>query len=112
MDENRNLSEKEVIEDIRRQFNSDKHTALHDLSNNLSFHLKKNHANTVSVLYEIIQNADDCRYSSDHPKITFKLDVPQNTLYYYNNEEGFTEDDIRALCLSKSTKLKSNNQIG
>ena len=55
---------------------------------------------------ELIQNADDNKYSIGvEPSLVFVVDNESVTAM--NNERGFSEQDIRALCdVGKSTKGK------
>lgn len=68
-------------------------------------HLSKELYNTdMHFILELIQNADDNHYQT-HPSLLFVLD--QTSLNIYNNELGFHEEHIRALCdIGKSTKGK------
>eukprot|EP00930_Biecheleria_cincta_P069091 TRINITY_DN56876_c0_g1_i1.p1 TRINITY_DN56876_c0_g1~~TRINITY_DN56876_c0_g1_i1.p1 ORF type:complete len:1766 (+),score=256.00 TRINITY_DN56876_c0_g1_i1:125-5422(+) len=81
-------------------------------------------------LRELLQNADDNRYSEDViPSVRFVLcggasvDTTAATVegrqhvdsYFFaaNNEIGLTEADVRAICdISRSSKIVSNNTIG
>lgn len=61
---------------------------------------------------ELIQNADDNDYSLGvAPRLTFKLSNEQ--LVLVNNEVGFAEKNVRALCdVGKSSKSKKTGYIG
>jgi hypothetical protein len=73
-------------------------------------------------IFELIQNAEDNEYSSKkEPSLTFKLfkNDPTNTpgsdgaLIVENNEEGFLEKNIDAICaVGKSTKKNHQGYIG
>ncbi|CAF0729244.1 unnamed protein product, partial [Didymodactylos carnosus] len=69
----------------------------------------------MHFVLELIQNADDNRYTNlelsvkngvyDVPSLVFV--VEQNSITLYNNEDGFREENIEALCdVGKSTKGK------
>ncbi|CAF1199024.1 unnamed protein product, partial [Rotaria magnacalcarata] len=58
----------------------------------------------MHFVLELIQNADDNQYHSK-PSLVFVID--SNSINVYNNEIGFQEDNIQALCdIGKSTKGK------
>lgn len=61
---------------------------------------------------ELIQNADDNNYAAGViPQLTFKLRPEQ--LVLVNNEKGFTERNVRALCsVGESSKAKKSGYIG
>jgi len=71
-------------------------------------------------IFELIQNAEDNDYMSDiRPRLRFELrqeelEEHQNTvLIVHNNERGFQEKHVRALCqVGRSTKNKSQGYIG
>ena len=58
----------------------------------------------MHFVLELIQNADDNQYV-DKPALVFIID--QSTIQVYNNELGFQEENIQALCdIGRSTKGK------
>eukprot|EP00741_Cyanophora_paradoxa_P009246 tig00001416_g8956.t1 len=61
---------------------------------------------------ELVQNADDNRYGEEVlPSLAFVLDGSRVDVY--NNETGFTERNVRALCdVGRSTKEKQTGYIG
>lgn len=73
---------------------------LHRLSSEL-------YSKDTHFVLELVQNADDNRYSDNMslPSITFFVNVEK--IEVFNNEVGFEERNIRALCdVGKSTKGK------
>jgi hypothetical protein len=59
----------------------------------------------MHFVLELIQNADDNQYNNTKPTLIFVIDL--NSINIYNNEIGFQEDNIQALCdIGKSTKGK------
>lgn len=68
------------------------------------------------IFYEILQNADDCLYSKAkatlrQPNISFSL-FPDTLVVDYN-EDGFTQQNVEALCdIRKSTKGGKQGYIG
>lgn len=61
---------------------------------------------------ELIQNADDNNYRDDIvPTLSFRLSP--NRLVVSNNEAGFSEDNVRALCrVGQSSKVAKGGYIG
>lgn len=60
---------------------------------------------------ELIQNADDNEY--DHPEPLLKFIIDEENILIQNNEKGFTEKHVRALCdVGQSTKSKKLGYIG
>ena len=56
-------------------------------------------------ILELLQNADDNRYSSDSP--TVKISLHKNRFELFNNEDGFTAENLFAITYSAaSTKLR------
>src|SRR6266404_9729514 len=68
---------------------------------------KQNH-----FVLELIQNADDNEYSPTvKPLLTFRIHPEK--IVVQNNETGFTEPNVRALCdIGKSSKSKALGYIG
>jgi len=117
------LNPKTIIEEIRKEYtgeglvsNSDWNTvvkrnnealsrALEQLSENL--YKKKFH-----FIMELVQNAEDNQYSRKvHPFISFTL--RNDRLIVRNNEMGFSEENVRAICdVNKTTKKKIDGYIG
>ncbi len=64
------------------------------------------YANETHFLLELIQNADDNRYS-DEVVPTVRVELTSGQFVFFNNETGFAEENVRALCgVGKSTKAK------
>ncbi|BAY63717.1 hypothetical protein NIES22_38050 [Calothrix brevissima NIES-22] len=90
-----------VIDNIRRSLNS----ALERLS--VDLYSKETH-----FVLELIQNADDNQYES-RVIPTLKLTIEQQKIIVQNNERGFSEDNVRAICnVGRSTKTKVEGYIG
>jgi len=114
--------EKELIEDIRQKLigeNLDMNKATKEalLVNNqmLNRALKQlaEHINAKEFhfIMELLQNAEDNDYSTKSPVIKFIL--KDDRLIVQNNEVGFYEQNIRAICdVGASTKKKSEGYIG
>lgn len=60
-------------------------------------------------IYELIQNAEDTKCTEDKHILEFFLE--KDGLVVFNNEEGFQEDEIKAICaFGESTKAKDKNK--
>jgi hypothetical protein len=73
----------------------------------------------VHFVLELVQNADDNKYppeclggdATEQPALRFAL--RRNRLHVCNNETGFTETDVRAVCdVGKSSKKNRSGYIG
>ena len=92
-------SESEMIKEGALNLQKQLNNALQLLSHDL--YSKKSH-----FVLELVQNADDNRYGSEvTPHLTFQM-APKR-LVVVNNEAGFTEDNIQAICsVGASSKAK------
>ena len=72
------------------------------------------YAEDIHFLLEIIQNCDDNRYVDGVvPTLKVTLDRDGNRLRFDNNEVGFNEANVRALCsIGQSTKALASGYIG
>jgi hypothetical protein len=67
-------------------------------------------------LYELIQHAEDNRYHDaearfEDPSLSFAL--YHDRIVIDSNEDGFTENDIKAICSTgESTKINAQGYIG
>ena len=121
-----NISQFSVIEDIRKrkgigsgirggENEEDLHRAIEHLSEDL-------YSKDVHFILELIQNAEDNPYSSEKdPQLVFQIlpEDPTKTpgtegaLLVINNEKGFVEENVRAICkVGASTKSKREGYIG
>ena len=75
----------------------------------------------VHFILELIQNAEDNKYSDNTPDLRFVIleDDPTNTpnsdgcLCVFNNEVGFEEKNVKSVCqIGDSTKSKNEGYIG
>lgn len=90
-----------VIDSFRRSLNS----ALERLS--VDLYSKETH-----FVLELIQNADDNQYKSGVIP-TLNLTIEPQKIIVQNNELGFSEDNVRAICdVGRSTKTKVEGYIG
>ncbi len=92
---------KGVIDSLKKSLNS----ALERLS--VDLYSKETH-----FVLELIQNADDNQYQ-DGASPTLTLTIEPQKIIVQNNEIGFTEDNVRAICnVGDSTKTKVQGYIG
>ncbi|MBS3030005.1 MAG: DUF3883 domain-containing protein [Dolichospermum sp. DET50] len=90
-----------VIDSIRKSLNS----ALERLS--IDLYSKETH-----FVLELIQNADDNQYQNEVIP-TLSLTIEAEKIIVQNNEIGFSEDNVRAICnVGRSTKTKVEGYIG
>ncbi len=116
------LEPRGVIEDIRKGLGigvdatGEAHRAISELQSNLHNALerlsKDLYSKETHFVLELLQNAEDNRYATDvTPLIRFVL--APNKIIVQNNEIGFTEANVRALCrVGHSTKSKIEGYIG
>lgn len=102
---------REVIDSIRKRFTGDP-ALLEDYNEALRYLSKDLYKNPDHFTLELIQNADDNEYRPDvTPTITFRLSSERISIR--NNEKGFSEANVRALCrVGRSTKVKDQGFIG
>ncbi|MBS0344167.1 MAG: hypothetical protein JSS56_26985, partial [Proteobacteria bacterium] len=83
-----------------------------DLSSALRLLSEDLYSTKTHFVLELIQNADDNSYGAGvAPQI--QISVASPTLKVWNNELGFTQDNVRALCsVGRSTKAKRAGFIG
>jgi len=116
---------KQIIEDIRKitfgigidttNWTEEQKRVLEDKKRDLENASKlaqEIHTKNPHFIFELTQNAEDNEYSKDvEPKIKFIID--SDCLIIQNNEMGFEEENVRALCkIGKSTKTKTMGYIG
>ncbi|KIX07808.1 uncharacterized protein Z518_02462 [Rhinocladiella mackenziei CBS 650.93] len=82
-----------------------------DLEASISILAEGLYEKSTHFLLELIQNADDCSYDIQTPKLLIRYWNGRLRIDY--NEVGFTRRDVEALCrVGRSTKSNSGNQIG
>ena len=68
---------------------------------------------TARVVYELIQNADDCSFADDGDVPQLHLESADDALVSYHNERGFQPRDLYAMCqVGESSKLAGSGKIG
>ena len=92
---------KRVIDSLNKSL----HNALERLSHDL-------YSEDIHFILELIQNADDNDYAeSVNPTLKFILD--DEKIITQNNEKGFEDENVKALCdVGESTKSKAKGYIG
>jgi hypothetical protein len=109
-------SPKEIIERIRsekfkigqniniEEIKKDLHNSVHKLAVDIN---KKD----IHFVFELIQNADDNEYDVETPLLKFTIN--NDSILVQNNEKGFVEDNVKALCgVGNSTKNKNKDYKG
>ncbi len=112
-------SARDVIDDIRRtefgigervgipaiqNLRAKLHRALQQLAEEI-------YSEGTHFVLELVQNAEDNDYAGVTPELRFV--VSKDYLLVLNNETGFGEPSVRAICdVSRSTKLKAKGHIG
>ncbi|OAG39035.1 hypothetical protein AYO21_06755 [Fonsecaea monophora] len=82
-----------------------------DLEASISILAEGLYEKSTHFLLELIQNADDCSYTTPTPRMLINYWNGRLRLDY--NEVGFTRRDVEALCrVGRSTKSSSGSQIG
>jgi len=110
---------RDVIDDIRRtefgigepddipairNLRAKLHRALQQLAEEI-------YSDGIHFVLELVQNAEDNEYAGATPELRFV--VSQAHLHVLNNETGFGEESVRAICdVSRSTKSKAKGHIG
>lgn len=110
---------RDVIEDIRRteygigesndipairNLRARLHRALQQLAEEI-------YSEGIHFVLELVQNAEDNEYAGVTPELRFV--VSRSHLLVLNNETGFGEASVRAICdVSRSTKVKARGHIG
>ncbi|KAL2862596.1 uncharacterized protein BJX67DRAFT_391165 [Aspergillus lucknowensis] len=103
--------ERQLRTDERRAFRN-----LQTLAGRSAVHVAEDlYDQDTRFIYELIQNAEDNRYSNaptlEEPFLHFTLH--QDRLTVDSNEDGFSEADVRAICSThQSTKQQTGGYIG
>jgi hypothetical protein len=117
------MTPKEVIEQIRREefligveLPAEAQKGAQNLRENLDNALRllseDLYAKETHFVLELVQNADDNLYPADFAP-TIRFELTGEKIAVSNNELGFAEENVRALCsVGKSTKAKRAGFIG
>lgn len=89
-----------------------------NLKESLQLLAKKLYTSDVHFVMELLQNADDNSYlasdtNTNSQEKIIKFQITENTLFVYNNERGFSADNIYGVCrVGGSTKKAMKGYIG
>ena len=111
----RQLTPQEVVDQIRKSFmlGVEEASTLHEMLESAIRLLAVDlYSKDTHFVLELIQNADDNEYPKGTvPELSFK--VSPDRLALSNNELGFMEKNVRALCqVGKSSKARKAGYIG
>ena len=97
---------KKIIEDIRKLKTDFKYQEQIDEARRLlEVVSEKLYESDVHFVFELIQNADDNKYNTKEPELSFE--IIKNELIIKNNEIGFNEDNVRSICTAGNSTKKS-----
>ncbi|KAL8772821.1 MAG: hypothetical protein Q9209_002166 [Squamulea sp. 1 TL-2023] len=108
------LSQKQTIERIATEYSSTKirvARGYHSMLEKLGVEI---YSKAAHFALELIQNADDAKYTGlRHPSVPYlAFEAHENLIHVESNEDGFTTEDVEALCdIDQSTK-NATNAIG
>ena len=108
--------ERELIEDIRKkelEFSNDpKYIDKYEEHQNMKQTLSDTlYSKNSHFIYEMIQNAEDNKYD-DKVDPTIKFIVSEEFILTQNNEQGFSEDNIKSICKFSSSSKKGKKELG
>lgn len=114
------MTESEIIQSIRAEYTGLRGGAQSSLANSAKILADDLYAKDTHFLFELIQNAEDNEYAPEvSPNLRFSLEtreiegVQERVLIVHNNETGFIEQHVRAICrIGDSTKQKVEGYIG
>ncbi|KAJ6590013.1 hypothetical protein DFH09DRAFT_1074494 [Mycena vulgaris] len=103
----------EVINDIRSN-NAARDLPLWSRADPTTVLAEELYSSESHFVLELVQNADDNTYGSNvTPTLNITLDLGANNLVVTCNENGFKEDQVRAICkIGASTKKHQTGYIG
>lgn len=101
------LNINDIPEDIRAYIEDSK-----KLRNDAARLIKDIHTEKPHFILELIQNAEDNDYD-EHVRPTVRLVIQEDKLILQNNERGFNDENVIALCgIGGSSKQKKMGYIG
>lgn len=114
------MTKRQIIEDIRTQYSGLKDMPRESLASSVKTLADDLYAKDFHFIFELIQNAEDNEYGAGVvPSLRFVLDTIElggqatPALIIENNEKGFEEKNVRAVCqVGQSTKKKAEGYIG
>ena len=111
----------EHIQRIRNDFYQASERVRDSLNNSVRILAKDLYNKHTHFIFELIQNAEDNSYCGDLPSLSFQLTKSDPTgtegadgaLIIQNNETGFTDRNVSAICeVGATTKQKAQGYIG
>lgn len=114
------MTKHEYINSIRQEYSGLRDLPRESLASSVKTLADDLYAKDTHFIFELIQNAEDNEYGRGvSPKLCFEV-CPQKlkgqngpVLIVHNNETGFLDKHVRALCqVGKSTKNKAQGYIG
>ncbi len=110
--------EKLLIEDIKKEYLQEKNKKQTTIKSMWSQYQKMGkelsegiYAEDNHFIYELIQNAEDTKKSKGEKHHILEFTLEDDGLIVFNNEVGFTEDQIKAICsFGQSTKSLDKNE--
>ncbi len=114
------MTKRQIIEDIRTQYSGLKDMPRESLASSVKTLADDLYSKDFHFIFELIQNAEDNEYGAGVvPSLRFVLDTIElggqatPALIIENNEKGFEEKNVRAVCqVGQSTKKKAEGYIG
>ena len=113
----------ETIQKIRDDYSPEKNTVrtLNGYAKSIKTLAEDLYTKDTHFIFELIQNAEDNKYTADTPSLRFVLSNVESLTTYEttaaliveNNETGFEKDHVEAICdVGQSTKQKDQGYIG
>jgi len=114
------VTKQEYVDSIREEYTGLRDLPRDSLASSIKTLADDLYSRDTHFIFELIQNAEDNEYSSSvPPRLAFEICLQEiegksgPVLIVHNNETGFEEKHVRALCqVGKSTKQKAQGYIG
>jgi hypothetical protein len=114
------MIEREFVESIRQDYSGLRDSPRVSLANSIRTLADDLYAKDTHFIFELIQNAEDNDYEPNRkPNLRFEVCLQEidggfsPVLIVHNNETGFREKHVQALCrVGESTKKKAQGYIG
>lgn len=106
------MEKRRIIDSIRQEYSGLRDAPRESLANSVKTLAKDLYAKDTHFIFELIQNAEDNEYPpGKKPELQFRL--TNTSLIITNNESGFLEKHVKAICkVGVSTKDKRQGYIG
>ncbi|KAL8784974.1 MAG: hypothetical protein Q9213_003635 [Squamulea squamosa] len=107
-------SQKQTIDKIAGGYSNTESQSIRGYQSILGRFSIQNYSQHIRIAYELIQNADDAKYTRiSHPNVPrLVFEAHADSLYVRCNEDGFTARDVEALCSVKQSAKYKANSIG